>query len=233
MSCSAPQYNPYPLFVSLAGRRAVVVGGGKVAERKVSTLLEHGADVTVVSPEVTETIARLADEGRVRVERRRYEHGDLAGAFVTFCATDDRAVNEAVFEEASSLNQLVNVVDVPDLCNVIVPSVVRRGPLQIAVSTGGASPTTAREVRRGLEEQFDGWWGAYVSLLGEVRGLIKARVTSGTQARTPLYEAVASDESIKARLAAGQAVDAEDVYAQVVAPLVSPSRSHELEEVCA
>lgn len=217
-TCAA--WAPYPLFISFAGRRAVVVGGGRVAERKVTTLLEHGADVTVVAPAATEQIEHLANVGAIVWKRRPYEPGDLAGAFITFCATDNRTVNEAVYAEASSLNQLVNVVDVPDLCNAIVPSLISRGPLQIAVSTGGASPTTAREVRKSLEDQFPAWWGGYIETLGEVRGLIKARVTSGTEARTPLYEAVASDEELKATFAAGGFASAREVFDRIVAPLI-------------
>ena len=210
---------PYPLFVQLEGARVVVVGAGRVAARKVETLLEHGADVTVVSPDAVEEISGWADEGLLRLERRPYARGDLSGALLVVAATSERAVNEAVFAEAQERAMLVNIVDVPDLCNCIVPSVMRRGRLQVAVSTGGAAPSVAREVRRSLEERFPDWWEPYLDLMADVRALVKERVPGPASARTPLFEAVGGPE-LRGRVAAGERPSAEDVYTAVVAPLV-------------
>lgn len=211
--------SPYPLFVRLDGARVVVVGAGCVAARKVETLLEYGADVTVVSPESVEEISGWADEGRLCLERRPYARGDLSGALLAVAATSDRAVNEAVFAEAQERSMLVNVVDVPDLCNCIVPSIMRRGRLQVAVSTGGAAPSVAREVRRELERQFPEWWEPYLDLMADVRSLVKERVPGEASVRTPLFEAVGGPE-LRERVAVGERPSAEDVYAEIVAPLL-------------
>ena len=212
-------YAPYPLFANLAAEPVVVVGGGSVAERKVLTLLEHGACVTVVAPEATDALAAMAADGRLLWHRRPYEPGDLEGALLTVCATDDHAVNEAVYAEAHSRHQLVNVVDVPPLCNVIVPSILRRGRLQIAVSTGGASPSAAREIRRMLETQFPAYWEDYLDLMAELRCLVKTRVPGPMELRAPLYEAIQQSDTL-GRFAAGEHPSAEDVYRRVVSPLL-------------
>lgn len=212
---------PYPLFVRLAGRRVVVVGAGGVAARKVETMLAYGADVTVVAPEAVEPIAALARAESIAWERRRYVEGDLAGAALAIVATGDSAVDEAAYREAVAENTLVNVVDVPELCTCIVPSVMRRGQLQVAVSTNGAAPSVAREVRRELEERFPAWWEDYIDLLADVRALVKERVPGPAQARTPLFEAVRA-AGLEERFAAGERPDARNVYDAVVVPLVAP-----------
>ena len=215
----SPQAVPYPLFIYLDSAPVTVVGAGVVAERKIQTLLEYGAKITVVSPEATETVERLAQEGRIRYERRNYERGDVEDALLVFCATDDGEVNERVYADAHELNILVNVVDVPHLCDCIVPSILRRGKLQVAVSTTGAAPSVAKEVRKTLESKYPTWWAEYVDLLGDVRNLIKARVQGTAAQRQPLYEAVAQCDA-RERIANGETLDAEDVYRQVVEPLL-------------
>ncbi len=214
---------PYPLFIQLVGQPVVVIGAGEVAQRKIQTLLSRGARVRVVAPEATDEVRRLADDGAIAWERRPYEEGDLAGALVAFAATSDRAVNERVYAEATARPMLVNVVDVPDLCNAIVPSIMGRGRLQVAVSTDGASPETAKAIRRGFEERFPAWWEQYMDLLHEVRLLVKDRVGGPSAGRARLYRAVLDDERARAACAAGDAPSAEDVYASVVAPLVAAS----------
>ena len=204
----------YPVFLDLVGRLAVVVGGGNVAERKVITLLDYAADVVVVSPDLTPTLDALASEGRIAVERRPYVRGDLAGAFIVVCSTDDEEVNRAVYAEAEAAGCLVNVVDVPELCNFIVPSIVSRGPLQIAVSTAGAAPAVAKKIRRGLEEQFGDEWGDYVELLGEVRSLVMAEEPDAAR-RSKVFQAIA-DSDILGRIRKGERPDPQDVYAEFV-----------------
>jgi len=184
----------FPLLVLLEGRRCCVVGGGPVAERKVGSLLEAGARVRVVAPAVTPALAALAEAGRVELERRPYRPGDAEGALLVVAATDDAAVNRQVWEEAEGRGQLVNAVDDPPHCNVFVPAVVRRGPLTLAVSTGGGAPALAARIRRRLEEQFPPAWGALIELLADLRPAVKARYPDDEAARREAwYRAVDGD----------------------------------------
>ena len=138
----------YPVFLDLRGRRVVVVGGGAMGEEKVTRLLPYGAQVVVVSRDVTDEVSELADDGRIEWTRRPYRRGDLEGAFVAIVAdTSDDAVNHAVSEEARERNVPLNVADVTHLCTWITPSVARRGEVIVATSTGGASPALARRFR--------------------------------------------------------------------------------------
>lgn len=210
---------PYPLFVRLDGIRVVVVGAGHVAARKVETLLERGAKITVISPDAVEELCQLAREEKISLLVRPYEHGDLQDALLAVAATSNREVNESVYAEARERSILVNVVDVPDLCNCVVPSIVHRGRLQIAVSTNGAAPSVAREVRRALEEQFPAWWEPYLDLMADVRMLVKERVPGDASKRTPIFEALGGDE-LRNRVAAGERPIAEDVYEQYVTPFL-------------
>ncbi len=155
----------YPLFMDVSGSRCVVVGGGGVAARKVRGLLESGARVVVVSPEVVPEIEGMD----VTVERRPYRPGDLAGAALAFAATDRREVNAAVAREAKESGIPVNVADRPAEGDFALPSVLRRGGLQVAVSTGGASPTLARRIRDGLEASFAPEWAGIVERYGAAR----------------------------------------------------------------
>jgi len=148
----------YPLFMDVSGGRCVIVGGGGVASRKARGLLESGARVVVVSPEVAPEIEAMD----VTIERRPYRPGDLAGAALAFAATDRRAVNAAVAREAKENGIPVNVADRPAEGDFALPSVLRRGGLQVAVSTGGASPTLAREIRNAMEPSFAAEWAAIV-----------------------------------------------------------------------
>lgn len=210
---------PYPLFIYLEGQPTAVIGGGRVAERKTQTLLAHGAQVTLTAPHVTDGLRALAEAGRIVWRRRRYREGDLADTLLVIGATDERAVNEAVYHEARRRHILVNIVDVPDLCTAIVPSIMQRGRLQIAVSTQGAAPAEARDIRRSLECEFPDWWEPYLDTMADIRLLIKQRVPGPASRRTPLYAAVAAS-GLKERIARGECPAAEDVYAAVVAPLL-------------
>ena len=165
----------YPAFIKLAGRQCVVVGGGKVAARKVGMLLNCGARVQVISPSVTEEIAALAAKRAVEWVKRGFKEGDTAGAFLVVSATDDRGVNAAVAKECAARNVLLNVVDQPEFCSFYVPSVVRRGELTIAVSTGGKSPLLARRIRERLEEVFPPAFGEFLDYLSVVREEVIAR----------------------------------------------------------
>ncbi|MBI2842408.1 MAG: bifunctional precorrin-2 dehydrogenase/sirohydrochlorin ferrochelatase [Armatimonadetes bacterium] len=168
----------YPIAIDLTGRKVLVVGGGTVALRKVETLLEFGAEVTVVAPQIVPEIERLAESGSITVERREYRSEDAAGAVVIITSTDDEAVNRRVSEDALARNILVNVVDVPELCGFIVPATVKRGDLTISISTAGKSPALARRVREKIEEIFGPEYGEFADLLGEMREMAKSRIKS-------------------------------------------------------
>lgn len=156
----------YPAFLNLEGRRAVVIGGGKVAERKVLTLLKAGAEVTVISPGITEMIKREKLKGKIKHIERQYSKGDLKNAFLVIAATDSQDINKKVFEDSTCL---VNVVDSPSLCSFIVPSVIQRGPLTIAISTSGISPALSRSIRKELEKLYGPEFAEYLGLLEKIR----------------------------------------------------------------
>lgn len=155
-----------------------MVGGGQVGERKVTSLLEAEATVRVISPEARAAIADLAARGAVGWERRGFRPGDTAGAYLVIAATNDPAVNQAVYEEADRAGGLVNVVDTPRFCNFISPAVVRRGPLAIAISTGGRSPALAKRVREEIEQVFPAEFADYIDDLVELRALLRDRVAT-------------------------------------------------------
>ena len=159
----------YPAFLDVKGRLCVVVGGGEVAERKIASLLECGARVRVVSPEATEAVQRSAEAGTLSWERREYLEGDLEGAFLAIAATDDRSVNSTIAQEAERKKVLLNVVDVTSLCSFVAPSVVRRGEVVLAISTGGLSPALARKLREELEKSTALEYADLATLLSEVR----------------------------------------------------------------
>lgn len=160
----------YPIsLIGLATRRSVVIGGGAVAARKVAGLLAAGAAVTVISPALVPELAQRAAAGEIEVVSRAYRPGDLAGAFLAIAATDDPAVNRAVWEEAERGGCLINVVDDPGHSNFIVPAVVRRGEIVLAISTGGASPALARRLRERLEAAIGPEYGVLADLLAELR----------------------------------------------------------------
>ena len=142
----------YIACLRLSGRRCVVIGGGEVGLEKVEGLLACDADVTLVAPEAHPELVQLALEGSIRWERREYESGDLDGALIAIAATDDTDLNIRVFEDAEARSMLVNVVDVPPLCNFILPAIVRTGPLAVAISTAGASPALAKRMKREIAE---------------------------------------------------------------------------------
>jgi len=159
----------YPVGLELLGQECVVIGGGEVAERKVESLLQAGARVTVVSPAVTTGLRAMADEGILRWEAREYREGDLEGFTLAIAATDHEPVNRQVSAEARTRKIPVNVCDRPELCSFIVPAVVHQGDLTVAVFTGGRSPTLARKIREDLEQQFGQEYGEFLTMLGALR----------------------------------------------------------------
>jgi precorrin-2 dehydrogenase/sirohydrochlorin ferrochelatase len=182
----------YPAILLLEGRLAVVIGGGQVAERKVRTLLDAGAKVRVVSSEVTKGIRKRADSGDIELVERRYERGDLAGSAAAVAATDDEEVNRGVFAEASDAGIPVNVVDNVSLCTFIAPSIIRRGDLVVAISTGGAAPALAVRIRERLESEFGEEYERFLSLMAELREQINVPGDQDDRAKA-WYRVVDSD----------------------------------------
>jgi siroheme synthase-like protein len=172
----------YPIYLDMRGRRCVVIGGGVVAERKVLGLLSAGVSVTVISPEVTHQLSLLLESGKIKHEPRNYLAGDLGDADIAFVATDDGAVNEAVYQEGKRRRIWVNAADDPTHCDFILPSVLRRGELVIALSTGGQIPALARAIREELEGYFPENFASLVNVAAEVRVELRRRSI------TPTYE---------------------------------------------
>ena len=216
-AADAVAYLPCPLIVDLAGRPACVVGGGRVAERKVRMLLGYGARITVVSPKATDFLRQAAAEGRLAWKGRPYLAGDAAGAALVVCAADEAAVNAAARDEALRNNQLVNIADGALGGNVAVPSVARRGRLQVAVSTSGAAPGLAREVRRELEDHLPPYLAEYVDFVGALRTMVRERVPGPAENRLPLYEAVAKSD-LSQCAAEGRLPGLEEAYERIVLP---------------
>ena len=183
----------YPMMVDLTGKRCLVVGGGAVAERKVALLVACGAGVEVVSPTVTARIKALGAARRIRVRRRAVRTADLAGAFLVVVTTDDPRVNREVAEQIHRVGGLVNVADDPAACSFLVPSVIRRGELTVAISTGGSSPALAKKLRQRLEETIGPEYEAFVAALRQLRERAR-RVVARPQDRQAMYRrAVESD----------------------------------------
>ncbi len=164
----------YPAYLELRGRPCMVVGGGALAERKVTTLLDAGARVTVVSPTVTAALRALAETHEIVHHPRAYRRGDLAGAWLAYAATDDEAVHAEIATEAAETRVFLNVVDRPKLCSFIVPAIVTRGQVAIAVSTGGASPALAKRLARAIDADVGAEWGDAAQVLGALRTRIAA-----------------------------------------------------------
>src|SRR2546423_2556142 len=183
----------YPVFLDLRGRRAVVIGGGAVAEQKVRGLIAAGAHVTVVSPAMSPGLADLARRSAIELRRRRYHDHDLAGAWLAIAATDDRAVNEAVYAEAERLGVPLNAVDDLEHCSFIAPAIHREGDITVAVSTGGKSPALAVRLRQRIARVVGRVEARLCGLLGELGPGLATRVPD-VRARTALwYEIVDSD----------------------------------------
>lgn len=159
----------YPILVDLQGKKALVVGGGKVAQRKIESLLEYGASVHVIARELTAELEQLRSRKRIELLGGEFSEAHLEGVFLVIAATDDALLNRRVSQEAQKRGLLVNAVDQPADCNFIVPSVLSRGDLLIAVSTSGKSPAFARKVRLELDQHFGEEYGFFLNLMGNLR----------------------------------------------------------------
>ena len=203
----------YPMMVDLTGKRCLVVGGGSVAERKATLLAECGADIEVVSPATTARLAALAASGAVRVRRRPVRPSDLTGAFLVVMATDDPQVNREMAERVRGAGGLVNVADDPEACSFLVPSVLRRGDLTIAISTGGGSPALAKKLRQRLEQTIGPEYEAYLTALRLLRERARRAIADPRARQAVFRRAVESDlfERAASGDAAGVAACIEDL----------------------
>lgn len=190
----------FPMFTKLEGRRCLVVGAGKVGEPKIGGLLDAGARILVVALEASEQVHVWAKAGRIALELRAYSEADLDGMFLAVVATASRELNSSVYHEAQDRGVLCNVVDVPEYCDFYYPAVVRRGDLQIAVSTNGQSPALAQKLREQLERQFGHGYTRWVAELGETRKLVLAS-NLDSQRKRELLMTLASREALRAALA--------------------------------
>lgn len=174
----------YPINIDIRNRDCLVVGGGAVATRKVKTLLEFGANVIVVSLQISEELKSLAD---IVLKKRPYRSSDLEGMFLVIGATDDKAVNRQISADAEKAGKLCNIADQPHLCNFILPAIVKRGDLLIAISTSGQSPAFAKKLRKELESQFGEEYRHLLNLMGAIRQKLLAAAHE-PEAHKPLFE---------------------------------------------
>ena len=186
----------FPLFLKLKGRKCLVVGAGEIAESKIASLLDAEAGVQVVAPRATAKIQGWTRKGQIRWRKREFQDADLANCFLVVAATSSSKLHKKIFRLAKRRGVLCNVVDVPKLCDFYYPAVVRRGSLQVAVSTGGESPALAQRLRKELEAQFGPEYGDWVAELGKVRQRILNGSTQATDQKTQLHE-LASKESFR------------------------------------
>ena len=183
----------YIACLRLSGRRCLVVGGGTVGLEKVEGLLACDGDVVLVSPDAIDPLSDLAAEGSIRWERREYRPEDLEGTFMVIAATGDTEVNIQVYEDAERRAMLVNVVDVPPLCNFILPAIIRTGPIAIAISTAGASPALAKRIRDEIAEEYGEPYARLAVLLNEVRGWAKGTLPT-YQDRKAFFESIVNGD---------------------------------------
>ncbi len=186
----------YPVNLDIKGRHCLVVGGGLVASRKAKTLLECGAIVTVVSPKFTEALKALELKSGITLIQRPYQTRDLDENFLVIGATNDEKLNRRINADAEKLNMLCNIADVPDICNFILPAIVRRGDLCIAISTTGKSPAFAKKLRKDLEKAFGDEYALFLTLLGEIRKKLLSR-EHAPEAHKPLFEELIHDNLLE------------------------------------
>ena len=187
-----PRY--YPAFLDIKGKKCLVAGGGKVAERKVNSLLKCGAEVSIVSPNLTKRLRGLSSKGKTKFLKGEFKEKCLKDMFLVIGATDNDEVNFKVYESANKKNILVNIVDSLELCNFIVPSVVERGALTIAISTGGKSPALAKKLRKELEERY-GFEYIKFFLMGNLRKRISAKIRDKKK-REDIYKKLVDSDII-------------------------------------
>jgi precorrin-2 dehydrogenase/sirohydrochlorin ferrochelatase len=216
----------YPVFTLIVDRPCLVVGGGGVGERKVLDLLEAGARVTLVSPDLTPALAALAAKGAIRHLQEDFQEEQVAGMALVIGATDDMAVNARVSAAAQARGIMVNIVDQPHLCTFIVPAQVRRGELTLAISTGGASPALARKIREELEHHFGPEYGPYLALLQAVRTRV-LELRRGDPANKVLFKRLV-DSPLLPALSKGDMQEVRNILQEVLGEVVDAAIVEEI-----
>ena len=204
----------YPVYIQLREQPCVVIGGGKIAEGKVEGLLAAEAQVTVISPDLTHHLHNLAEKKQITYIERIYHPGDLSGAFMVICATDQAEINHQVWQEATANRQLVNVVDDTPRCNFIAPSILRKGDLTIAISTSGKAPALAVRLKERLQHELGPEYERFLELAGELREPLAQHVPDFETRKALWYELV--DSEILDVLAHGDETAAREFISRVV-----------------
>jgi precorrin-2 dehydrogenase/sirohydrochlorin ferrochelatase len=169
----------YPLFLDIAGKLCVVLGGGKIAERKVSTLLKFKARVKLISPTITKSLFKRAESGKIEFVERGYREGDLEGAALVFAATDRKEVNLRIKREADAKGLPINIVNDPQSCEFLVPSIVQKGPITVAISTSGSLPLLSKKLRQEIDDYLTDDYIKYADMIGKFRKTLKETVKNG------------------------------------------------------
>ena len=204
----------YPVYIELREQPCIVIGGGKIAEGKVEGLLAGWANVTVISPDLTAHLRELVEEKKITYLARAYQPGDLTGAFMVICATDQAEINHQVWQEASANRQLVNVVDDTPRCNFIAPSILRKGDLTIAISTSGKAPALAVRLKERLQRELGPEYERFLELAGELREPLARHIPDFETRKALWYELV--DSEILDVLARGDEPAARAIISRVV-----------------
>src|SRR5215211_4110661 len=204
----------YPVYIQLREQPCVVIGGGKIAEGKVEGLLAAQAKVTVISPDLTPPLRELAEDKQITYQARTYQPGDLTGAFMVICATDQAEINHQVWQKATANRQLVNVVDDTPRCNFIAPSILRKGDLTIAISTSGKAPALAVRLKERLQRELGPEYERFLELAGELREPLARHVPDFETRKALWYELV--DSEILHVLAGGDETSAREIISRVV-----------------
>jgi precorrin-2 dehydrogenase / sirohydrochlorin ferrochelatase len=204
----------YPVYIELREQPCVVIGGGKIAEGKVNGLLDAQANVTVISLELTSHLQELVSKKQITYLARAYQPGDLTGAFLVICATDQPEINHQVWQEATANGQLVNVVDDTPRCNFIAPSILRKGDLTIAISTSGKAPALAVRLKERLQRELGPEYERFLELAGELREPLARHVPEFEARKALWYELV--DSEILDLLAQGNELSAKELISQIV-----------------
>jgi siroheme synthase-like protein len=204
----------YPVYIQLQDQPCVVIGGGKIAEGKVEGLLAAEAKVTLISPDLTPRLQDLVSQHRILHVSRMYQAGDLTGAFLVICATDQAEINHQVWQEATANHQLVNVVDDTPRCNFIAPSILRKGDLTIAISTSGKAPALAVRLKERLQQELGPEYERFLALAGELREPLARHIPDFETRKALWYEIVDSD--VLDSLARGDESAARETISRIV-----------------
>lgn len=204
----------YPVYIQMQGQPCIVIGGGKIAEGKVDGLLDVQAKVTIIAPQLTRHLHDLVKQGQITYIPREYQPGDLTGAFLVICATDQHEINHQVWQEATANRQLVNVVDDTPRCNFIAPSILRKGDLTIAISTSGKAPALAVRLKEQLHKELGPEYERFLALAGELREPLAHHIPDFETRKALWYELV--DSEILDVLAEGNETKAREIISRIV-----------------